>query len=146
MEGALVGGLGGYRGYSRYGGYGGYPYYNQPVSYVQPQTVIVQREPVFVQSPVFMSNSNGRTISEKLSTLGPNQVIDVSAIDSYGRGSRIIPAVTSLRNHKHGIAGIPIVSNNSRTYVQALEEVYGPNVWSTYGSQFQQLQLQYPNW
>lgn len=155
LVGGLVGGalgtaIGGYGGY-----YGGYPSYYSPryysssyPTYYEPPVVVTQ--PTYITSPAlsipYTVVNNGRSLAEKVGSLGPGQVLDVSHIDIYGNGSRIIPAVTSLRNHKRGIPGLPVVSNNSRTYIQALEEIYGPDVWITHGSQLQQLRATYPNW
>lgn len=127
------------------------PYYGRPYSPVAayiPTTVVT---PTVVQTipAAAIGNGtpiNGRSMSEKLASLGPGQVLDVSFIDVYGHGSRIIPAVLSPKNNKRGIPGIPVVSNNSRTYVQALEEIYGPAIWTTYGPQYEQLRALYSSW
>lgn len=124
------------------------------IPYVQPQTVIVESPvaydttPTVVTTPVYqpIPPRRGPSLADLVNVLTANQVLDVSNIDVYGNGAQIISTVVSTNGGRRGIPGIPVVSNNSRTYIQALEEIYGPAIWDTYGAEFQRLRATYPNW
>lgn len=148
IVGGLVGGLVGTALGSAIGG--GYSSYYYPSSYPSYYSTPVVAQPTYISSPTFTIPyspvNNGLSLREKIGLLRHGQVLDVSHVDIYGRGSRIIPAITSVRSRKHGIPGIPIVSNNSRTYIWALEEIYGPGTVAAYDHELHQLFATYPNW
>lgn len=66
-----------------------------------------------------------------------NKVLDVSDLDAKGKGAKTIqpalsyipgttPAILTTRDGRLSYPGIPILSNNFDTYMQALETIYTP--------------------
>lgn len=74
------------------------------------------------------------SLAQRLAKLGPNKVLDVSAIDMQ-TGSGAVPKPTpgeNARSGKYGTNNIPIISNNLEKYRRAIELAYGAQGLQTY--------------
>ena len=88
----------------------------------------------------------GGSLAERLAELRPGYVLDVSDMDDAGKGVRQKLAPRTERSGRLGIPGIPIISNNSRSYILALEMVYGAEAPQQYAAELADIQAAHFGW
>lgn len=87
-------------------------------------------------------------LRDKVRNLDDRHVLDVSNLSANGTGARIVPVPKTNRSGRLWIEGVPIISNNSATYLMALRAVYGPAAENDESIRraLAQLRAANPNW
>jgi hypothetical protein len=97
-------------------------------------------------SPMQISPVRSASLIDRVRDLHPGHVIDVSNMDAAGKGARVVPEPKTSRGGKYGVAGIPIISNNSQNYVLAMQIVYGADAPQRYAARIAEIQAAHPDW
>ena len=84
------------------------------------------------------------SLGDRVNNLPYGKVLDVSHMtDVNGTGTRVIEMPRTNRGGKHGIDGIPIVSNNLNNYIMAFRVVYGPGAEQQYQNELNILRAKF---